>query len=83
LLSNTTVNISDEVSETPLNLCIKKRSQEIWSPGSLCEQEKSPVATETLTDNVMGVERSFQVPIFKNKVISKSYTQYYIFTYVT
>ncbi|KAL5238598.1 hypothetical protein ACI65C_006008 [Semiaphis heraclei] len=50
----------DEVSETPLNLCIKKRSQEIWSPGSLCEQEKSPVVTETLADNVMGVERSFQ-----------------------
>ncbi|KAL4134857.1 hypothetical protein QTP88_006558 [Uroleucon formosanum] len=50
----------DEVSETPLNLCIKKRSQEIWSPGSLCEKEKSPVAPETLTDNVLGVERSFQ-----------------------
>lgn len=58
-------NISDEVSETPLNLCIKKRSQEIWSPGSLCEKETSPVsvAPETLTDNVLGVERSFQVPI--------------------
>ncbi|XP_060848605.1 zinc finger protein 574-like [Rhopalosiphum padi] len=52
----------DEVSETPLNLCIKKRSQEIWSPGSLCEKETSPVsvAPETLTDNVLGVERSFQ-----------------------
>jgi len=65
LLRNPFANISDEVSETPLNLCIKKRSQEIWSPGSLCEKEKSPVAPETLTDNVLGVERSFQVPIYK------------------
>ncbi|XP_025418235.1 zinc finger protein sens-like [Sipha flava] len=54
---------SDEVSESPLNLCIKKRSQEIWSPGSLCEKEKSPVSPivpKTFSDNVLGVERSFQ-----------------------
>ncbi|VVC37616.1 Zinc finger C2H2-type [Cinara cedri] len=55
----------DEVSESPLNLCIKKRSQEIWSPGSLCEKEMSPVLSpvvpKTFTDNnVLGVERSFQ-----------------------
>lgn len=64
---------NDEVSETPLNLCIKKRSQEIWSPGSLCEKEKSPVAKETLTDNVLGVERSFQCQLCY-KVFKRSST---------
>lgn len=68
----TPTNISDEVSESPLNLCIKKRSHEIWSPGSLCEKEKSPeiVVPKTFTDNVLGVERSFQVPINNRRILT-------------
>ncbi|XP_050531569.1 fez family zinc finger protein erm-like [Daktulosphaira vitifoliae] len=53
----------DDASDSPLNLSVKKRSQEIWSPGSLCEKEKSPLPLPPknfTSDNSLGVERSFQ-----------------------
>ncbi|CAH1395830.1 unnamed protein product [Nezara viridula] len=53
------IDLSADEEEMPLNLCIRQKKQEIWSPGTLCEDKQPSSASPHLRLTPHPQERSF------------------------